>query len=90
MIDRLQLVRPQPGPDTAHLFGSLRITPFEALAGARKIVGIPSGFGKRTVRVTIPPGTQDGATLRLRGLGRASAGGGEPGDLYLRVEVERW
>lgn len=87
---RLQLVRPQPGPDTAHLFGSLRITPFEALAGARKIVGIPSGFGKRTVRVTIPPGTQDGATLRLRGLGRASAGGGEPGDLYLRVEVERW
>lgn len=86
---RLQLVRPQASPETPHIFGGVRITPFEALAGVRKIVSIPSGFSKRTVRVTIPPGTQDGTTLRLRGLGRRAAGG-EAGDLFLKVEVERW
>ena len=41
----------------------------------------------RTVSVRIPPGTEDGATLRLSGLGQAGLQGGDPGDLRLRIEV---
>ena len=41
----------------------------------------------RTLQVAVPPGTEDGALLRLRGHGSAG-GSGRPGDLLLRVEVE--
>ena len=41
----------------------------------------------RTVQVAIPPGTDDGALLRLRGQGSAGLGG-RAGDLLLRVHVE--
>ena len=36
----------------------------------------------------IPPGVADGAKIRIRGKGKESAGGGLPGDLYLKVSVE--
>ncbi|RPJ49341.1 MAG: J domain-containing protein [Candidatus Latescibacterota bacterium] len=41
----------------------------------------------RTVRIAIPEGTSDGATLRLAGLGGAGAGGGPSGDLLAHVRV---
>jgi molecular chaperone DnaJ len=41
----------------------------------------------RKVSITIPEGTEDGATLRLRGLGGAGTGGGPPGDLRVHVRV---
>lgn len=41
-----------------------------------------------TVAVTIPPGTQPGSVLRLRGKGLPAFGGGDWGDLYLRLEVQ--
>ncbi len=37
--------------------------------------------------VRIPAGTQDGALLRLAGQGGAGVGGGETGDLYIRVHI---
>ncbi len=43
--------------------------------------------GSRHVTIKVPPGTQDGATLRLRGLGGAGRSGGPPGDLLVRVSV---
>lgn len=40
-----------------------------------------------TLKVTIPPGTQPGSILRLRGKGLAEYGGHGHGDLNLRIDV---
>jgi curved DNA-binding protein len=37
--------------------------------------------------VTVPPGIKDGQYLRLKGMGEEGRGGGESGDLYLKVRV---
>ena len=37
--------------------------------------------------MTIPPGTQDGQLLRLRGKGSAGTGGGPPGDALVEIRV---
>jgi molecular chaperone DnaJ len=42
---------------------------------------------ERTVLVRIPPGTKDGARIRLVGEGYAGGPGGEPGDVYVEVRV---
>jgi molecular chaperone DnaJ len=41
----------------------------------------------RSLKITIPEGTADGAILRLGGLGGAGTGGGPPGDLLVQVHV---
>lgn len=40
-----------------------------------------------TTNVKIPPGADDGSTVRLRGMGNAGVGGGPPGDLRIRIKV---
>lgn len=42
---------------------------------------------RKTLDVTIPPGTDDGQVLRLRGQGSAGLGGGPPGDALIEVHV---
>jgi molecular chaperone DnaJ len=42
----------------------------------------------RTLTVEIPPGVDDGATLRIVGAGAAALRGGTPGDLYVHLRVE--
>ncbi|MBL7180642.1 MAG: rhomboid family intramembrane serine protease [Pseudomonadota bacterium] len=84
--DRLQVIRPVgPGSDH-HLYGTIAITSFEALAGTSKLVNIPWGFQKRLVRVVVPPGIKEGGNLRLKGLGKIMPDG-QRGDLYLRVAI---
>jgi DnaJ-class molecular chaperone len=39
------------------------------------------------VTIAIPEGTEDGAVLRLKGLGGAGSGGAPPGDLHVRLAV---
>jgi DnaJ-class molecular chaperone len=39
--------------------------------------------------VTILPGIKDGQKIRLKGMGAEGKGGGEPGDLYLKVQIRR-
>ena len=59
---------------------SLPITPWEATLGATVKVPTPTGV----VEVKVPPGSQSGRKLRLKGRGIP----GEPaGDLYLALEV---
>lgn len=42
-----------------------------------------------TYQVKIPPGVKEGQRLRVSGKGEAGAGGGAPGDLYLRVNLAK-
>ena len=44
--------------------------------------------GGRRVEAKIPPGVRTGSRIRLSGQGEAGAGGGQAGDLYLKVEVQ--
>jgi curved DNA-binding protein len=55
----------------------------EAVKGAK--VEVPTLEGRATV--TIPPGTDSGRKLRLRGKGIADPSGGPPGDLYVVVQI---
>src|SRR5690606_11750309 len=41
----------------------------------------------RSLKVKIPPGSGDGQLLRIRGQGAPGVGGGEAGDLLLRVRL---
>jgi hypothetical protein len=83
---RLQVIRPV-GPGAApHLYGTINITPFEAMIGTQKLVNIPWGFQKRIVKVNVPPGVKEGSKLRLKGLGKIAADD-QRGDLYLKVMI---
>jgi len=42
----------------------------------------------RKIKVNIPPGVDNGTTLRLRGEGEAGIGGGPSGDLFLSIRVK--
>jgi membrane associated rhomboid family serine protease len=83
---RLQVVRPGGLGTDPHLYGTIDITPFEALVGTQKLVNIPKGFHKRIVKVIVPPGVKEGSKLRLKGLGK-TATDGQRGDLYLKVMI---
>jgi curved DNA-binding protein len=58
------------------------LSPWEAALGTK--VEVPTLDGK--VKMTVPPGTQGGRRLRLRGKGLAKRGGGH-GDLYAKIEI---
>jgi molecular chaperone DnaJ len=60
------------------------VTVAEAVAGATIEVPLWSGG---TVGVKVPPGSQSGRSLRLRGLGPAKRSGGDKGDLLIRLSV---
>ncbi|WEF35789.1 DnaJ C-terminal domain-containing protein [Pseudoduganella chitinolytica] len=59
------------------------VAPWEAMLGAQIDVPTPSG----RVSVTVPPGSQTGRKLRLKGRGIPPAGSAPAGDLYLVLEV---
>jgi DnaJ-class molecular chaperone len=61
---------------------NLPVTALEAYRGAR--VPVPTVDGE--VTLTVPPGTQSGSKLRLRGKGAPDRAGGR-GDLYVHVHV---
>jgi molecular chaperone DnaJ len=41
-----------------------------------------------TLTINVPPGLADGARIRLQGKGHAGPNGGEPGDLYIDMQVK--
>ncbi|HEY9173077.1 MAG TPA: J domain-containing protein [Verrucomicrobiae bacterium] len=71
-------------PRGADLYHDLDLAPWEAVLGCT--VEAPTLDGKVTVR--IPPGTNNGQQLRVRGRGLPRGSGGERGDLYVVVNVE--
>ena len=64
---------------------SLYIPLIEAYNGITKEISIS---GKK-VRINIEAGTRDGKKLRLKGLGGEGLNGGESGDLYLTMKIEK-
>jgi len=84
---RLQSISPHKQPDELDLYGAVSVTAREARNGTRKLISIPQGLRKKTLRVTIPPGVQEGTRLRLKGLGQVDSEGNR-GDLFLEVRVK--
>ncbi|MFP2906964.1 DnaJ C-terminal domain-containing protein, partial [Pyxidicoccus sp. 3LFB2] len=68
--------------DDLHI--DLPVTVAEAILGAE--VRVPTFQGEVTVKV--PPGSQSGRRMRLKGRGVPSLKGGSPGDLYLHLQVK--
>ncbi len=65
----------------------LRITPREAAEGTEKPMAFNiDGFDEK-LTIKIPPGTQNGTRLRLKGKGPKTRVEGERGDVYLLIEV---
>jgi curved DNA-binding protein len=69
--------------DGKNLEFDLPITVREAIEGGP--VEVPTLDGRATL--TIPPGTDGGTRLRLRGKGVPDPRGGAPGDLFARVRI---
>lgn len=68
----------------AHARYSLEVPFLEAAKGTKTAITLPDG---QSLSVTIPRGTEDGQTLRLRGKGAAGFGGGADGDALITVLV---
>jgi molecular chaperone DnaJ len=66
-----------------NLYLDLPISFSEAALGTK--VEIPTPEGHSTIK--IPPGTQGGANLRLKGLGMPIPGSAQRGDLFARIKV---
>jgi len=70
-------------------------TPCPKCGGRGQIITSPcsdcSGTGRvhktRKISIKIPPGVEDGQHLKLRGQGDVASQGGEPGDLYVVLNV---
>lgn len=71
------------GEDMAESIG---ITPEEAAKGARKKIDLMTGH---TVAIDVKPGTKQGDSVIVPGLGFPGFGGGPPGDLNVLIEIER-
>ena len=79
---------PQKG---SNVKASINVTFDEAAFGADKSISLSSPDGSsgapQTLQVHIPAGIDTGKSIRLKGKGMPGTGGGEPGDLLLKVTV---
>jgi DnaJ-class molecular chaperone len=62
----------------------LELSFVDAVNGGKQSIVLPDGI---TLDVNIPPGTQDGQILRLRGKGRPAPGEGPAGDALIEISV---
>jgi len=73
--------RPRHGRDSEH---PIQITIEEAFHGTTRILQWENG---RKIEAKIPRGVKTGSRVRLKGKGEPGSGGGEPGNLYLKINV---
>ncbi|TAH33578.1 MAG: hypothetical protein EYC62_06730 [Alphaproteobacteria bacterium] len=78
--------RSSAGAAGADVQYTLRITFLEAATGTKRRINLSED--NKTIDVTIPAGTQDGQTLRLKGQGKPGTGNGAAGDAYINVQVD--
>ncbi len=72
---------PAKGPDHHY---SLEVSFLDAVGGATRRITLPDGG---TLDVKIPPGTEEGDILRLRGKGEPGFNGGPAGDALIEIHV---
>jgi len=79
---------PRRGQDVE---GDILVTLDEVLHGSTRAINLmrvdprTGQASKQTLLVKIPPGVRESQLVRLAGKGREGEGGGDPGNLYLRV-----
>jgi DnaJ-class molecular chaperone len=76
--------RQRHGRDVEH---EIELTLEDAYHGATRRLSLKHDGHARTVDVRIPVGVGDGSRVRISGEGEQGAGGGQAGDLYLRVRL---
>lgn len=69
--------------DGRNLTVPVHVAPWEAALGAKVTVRTLDG----DLTVTIPPGSQSGQKLRIKGKGLPGRGSAEPGDLFAQVKI---
>ena len=79
----------QPPAKGQDLTYQLSVTLDEVMHGAEKNITLRTNGTPQNVTVKIPKGIEAGKKLRLKGKGSASPQGGEPGDIFLKVEVSK-
>jgi curved DNA-binding protein len=57
----------------------------EAYSGSERIISVDG----EKIRFKLPPGVSDGQVLRVRGKGGKGRKGGDRGDLYMKVHIEK-
>jgi len=78
--------QPAKGPDMTY---QLLVSLEDILNGAEKQISLRTNGKAQNVSVKVPKGIEEGKKLRLKGKGGKSPDGGQPGDLYLKVELEQ-
>ena len=63
----------------------LEVEFIDAALGGKKRLGLADG---KTLDVTLPPGTEDGSQLRLKGQGMPGQGGAPNGDAFVEIGVK--
>ncbi|MDR3630740.1 MAG: J domain-containing protein [Desulfocapsaceae bacterium] len=76
--------RPAKGQDMTY---QLTVSLDDIMTGADKNISLRTNGALQNVTVKIPKGIEAGKKLRLKGKGGPAPAGGEPGDLYLKVEI---
>jgi curved DNA-binding protein len=74
-------VQPRRGRNSEH---TMEITLAEAYHGTTRMLQWDDG---KRIEAKIPPGVKTGSRVRLRGQGDSGSGGGESGDLFLKIKV---
>jgi len=74
--------RARKGDDEGYL---LRISFLDAVLGAEKKVPL----GGKNINVKIPAGTENGQTLRLKGMGKQGINNGPSGDVLITVSIDK-
>jgi len=75
---------PRPGRDVEN---EIELGLEDAYNGAMRRLAIQHDGHTRTVDVRIPAGVGEGSRVRISGEGEQGSGGGQSGDLYLRVRL---
>jgi curved DNA-binding protein len=73
---------PQKGKD---LKNKITLSPKLAGQGGEIALHFNQQGTVRNLKIKIPAGVKEGQRIRLKGMGDAGKGGGQPGDMYLEV-----